>query len=91
MFLALPPRWPNGPSEMCANQLAQLTSAMARRPVNLKLKGEWGEVRCRGARASVPTAKGEGWCWSDERMTEQASERREDVIDVGARWSGRVN
>lgn len=47
------------------------------------------------AQASAPTAKGEGWGWADEKRTERASERagerREDVIDVGALQSGRVN
>lgn len=35
--------WPNGPSEMCANQLAQLTSVMVFRPVNLERRGGLGE------------------------------------------------
>lgn len=46
---------------------------------------------CGVAQASAPTAKGEGWGWADEKRTERASERREDVIDVGALQSGRVN
>lgn len=91
--------WPNGPSEKCANQLAQLTSAMAHQPVNLERRGGWGGVGrgwgnvgrvaagCGVAQASAPTAKGEGWGWADEKRTERAS----DVIDVGALQSGRVN
>lgn len=33
--------WPNGPSKMCANQLAQLTLEMVCQPVNLEQSWGW--------------------------------------------------
>lgn len=54
--------------------------------------GDVGRVAVGGgvAQASAPTAKRVG-LGLGRREEDRASERREDVIDVGARRSGRVN
>lgn len=52
--------WPNGPSEKCANQLAQLTSAMVPQPVNLERRGGWGGVG-RGGAMWGEWRQGVGW------------------------------
>lgn len=76
--------WPNGPSKLCTNQLAQLTLEMVCQPVNLEHRGAAGDGRVlRGNSCICLTAKG-------GQMRGQG-EQREDVIDGNAWQSGRVN
>lgn len=41
--------WPNGPSKLCTNQLAQLTLEMVCQPVNLEHRGMAGDGGREGA------------------------------------------
>lgn len=85
--------WPNGPSKLCTNQLAQLTLEMVCQPVNLEQKGtagaggggrRTGDGRVlRGNSCICLTAKG--------GQLRGQGEQREDVIDGSAWQSGRVN